>query len=119
MRKMNTNGGLTRGRGFNEKSLARWIGSMPSRVEIRRAIEQYCDARTVTSEQYVEMRHSRQSRDADDVKKLVSWLIGIFYIKTSSCAEISSVDESYLVALYKAPRSIVTLNNFATMDTTH
>ena len=36
--------------------------------------------------------------------------IGVFYIKTSSCEEISSAGESYLAALYKAPRSIVTLN---------
>ena len=47
---------------------------MPSCVEVSQAIEQYCDVRTVTSEQYVEMRDSPQSRDADDVKKLVSWL---------------------------------------------
>ena len=36
--------------------------------------QQYCDVRTVTSEQHVEMRDYRQSRDADDFKKLVSWL---------------------------------------------
>ena len=34
----------------------------------------------------------------------------VFYIKTSSCEEMSSASESYLIALYKAPRSIVTLN---------
>ena len=34
----------------------------------------------------------------------------VFYIKTSSCEEISSAGESYLATLYKAPRSIVTLN---------
>ena len=69
MRTVKTRGGLTRGRGFSEKSLARWIGFMPSCIEVSQAIEQYCDVRTVTSEQYVEMRDSRQSRDADDVKK--------------------------------------------------
>ena len=36
--------------------------------------------------------------------------IGVFYIKTSSCEKISSCDESYLAALYKAPNSIATLN---------
>ena len=36
--------------------------------------------------------------------------IGAIYIKTSSCEEISSAGESYLDALYQAPRSIVTLN---------
>ena len=74
MRTMKTSGGLTRGRDFNEKSLAMWIGSMPSCIEESQAIEQYCDVRTVTSEQHVEMRDFRQSSDADDVKKLVSWL---------------------------------------------
>ena len=47
---------------------------MSSCIEVSQAIEQYCDVRTVTSEQHVEVRDSRQSRDADDVKKLVSWL---------------------------------------------
>ena len=36
--------------------------------------------------------------------------IGVFHIKTSSCEKISSSDESYLAALYKAPSSIVTRN---------
>ena len=36
--------------------------------------------------------------------------ISAFYIKTSSCEEISSVGESYLAAFYKSARSIVTLN---------
>ena len=74
MRTMKTSGGLTRGQGFSEKSLVRWIGSMPSCIEVSQAIEQDCDVRTVTSEQHVEMRDFRQSRDADDIKKLVSWL---------------------------------------------
>ena len=74
MRTMKTSGGLTRGRGFNEKSLARWIGSMPSCIEVSQDIEQYCDVRTVTSDQHVEMRDSCQLRDADNFKKLVSWL---------------------------------------------
>ena len=47
---------------------------MPSCIEVSQAIEQYCDVRTVTSEQQVEMRDSCQSRDADDAKKLVVWL---------------------------------------------
>ena len=38
MRKMKTSG-LTRGRGFSEKSLARWIGSMPSCIEVSQTIE--------------------------------------------------------------------------------
>ena len=74
MRTMKTSGEQTRGRGFSRKSLAMWIGSMLSCIEVRQAIEQYCDVRTVTSEQHVVMRDSRQSRDADGDKKLVSWL---------------------------------------------
>ena len=73
MHTMKTSGELTRVEVLG-RSLARWIGSMPSCVEVSQAIEQYCDVRTVTSEQFVEMRDSPQSRDADDVKKLVSCL---------------------------------------------
>ena len=71
MRTMKTRDGLTRGRGFSEKYLSRCIGSVPSCIEVSQAIEQYCDVRTVTSEQHVEIRDSRQSRGADSVKKLV------------------------------------------------
>ena len=51
-----------------------WIGSTPSCFEVSQAIEQYCDVRTATSEQHVEMRDYRQSSDANDIKKLVVWL---------------------------------------------
>ena len=74
MRTMKTSCRLTRGRGFSEKPLAMWVGSVPSCIEVRQAIEQYCDVRTVTSEQHVEMQDFHQSRDADNFMKLVSWL---------------------------------------------
>ena len=74
MRAMKTNGGLTRGRGLTESVISRWISTMPACSALAERFEQFNMIRTVSSEQHVELRASRKSRDMKDVDKFYAWI---------------------------------------------
>lgn len=74
MRTMKTAGGLTHGRVITESVVSRWVTAMPATSHIIDAVESFCGIFSETSEQHVELRCSRQSRDKQDVEKMVLWL---------------------------------------------
>ena len=70
MRSMKCAGGLTHGRGLTENVIGKWVLSRAAALEVSNAIELFCNMTFATSEQHVDNRVSRISRDADDLKKL-------------------------------------------------
>ncbi|KAF6198043.1 hypothetical protein GE061_007789 [Apolygus lucorum] len=74
MRAMKTYGGLTHGRGITDSVLSRWTVEMLCLQQICEQVELYTEVRSGTSEQHVDMRPSRVTRDNADVKKLKVWL---------------------------------------------
>lgn len=73
MRLMKVSGGMV-GRGITENTLAEWIHSLPYCADICNNIEEFCGVRTVSSEQHVDLRESRQKRDAHDLTVMSEWL---------------------------------------------
>lgn len=73
MRMMHSSGDLTRGRGISDSVLAHWTLGMISLHNVCEAFENYCDIHLDTSEQHVDARASRISRDDQDLKKLLHW----------------------------------------------
>lgn len=75
MRSVKTVGGLTRGRGMDETQRAQWILSRPACSEINYKMQELSGHRYETSEQHKECGETRQSRDRDDIKKMVDFLM--------------------------------------------
>lgn len=71
---MKSFGDLPRGRGIIDSDLGRWILGMAFLQKICTDLESYCDVTSATSEQHVEMKPSRITRDDEDVEKLSRWL---------------------------------------------
>uniref|UniRef100_A0A1B0CSS6 Uncharacterized protein n=1 Tax=Lutzomyia longipalpis TaxID=7200 RepID=A0A1B0CSS6_LUTLO len=74
MRSFKTSGGLTHGRGINEGTLSKWIGGIRHCIPICNSLEEFCQLKNITSEQHVELRDSRKSRDFKDVLSFTTWL---------------------------------------------
>lgn len=74
MRNLKTTGGLTRGRGIAPSTIAKWIHSMPAASKVVDAMEGFCGVSSSSTEQHIELRESRQSRDMADVKTFLVWL---------------------------------------------
>ena len=74
MRSMKSCGGLTHGRGMTDSMLTKWILGMPTNLRVTEKIEEYCDIAYNTSEQHVDGRKSRISRDNQDLQHFVQWL---------------------------------------------
>jgi len=73
MRSMKSNGGLTHGRGITACTMTKWINSMTTMIDISQQIEQFCGVSFATTEQHVDARTSRISRDTIDVNKFFDW----------------------------------------------
>ncbi|KYM96907.1 hypothetical protein ALC62_12417 [Cyphomyrmex costatus] len=74
MRAMKTRGGLTQGRGMSDSSIASWTLGMLSLVTVCEEIEAFASIMSETTEQHVDMRPTRVTRDNADVEKLSFWL---------------------------------------------
>jgi hypothetical protein len=80
MRAMKTTGGLTRGRGITDSTLAQWVCAVPLCIPMCEAVEELSGIHAETSDQHclhkdhAELGQSRQSQDESDRKKLVGWL---------------------------------------------
>lgn len=74
MRCMKTSGGLTHGRGISDSTLAKWILTMPVLIDVTESLQKFCNINFATSEQHVDSRSSRLSRDTDDLNKLLKFL---------------------------------------------
>ncbi|KAE8743484.1 hypothetical protein FOCC_FOCC010907 [Frankliniella occidentalis] len=74
MRALKVKSGLTHGRGITEATKSTFIHAMPLTTLLTRALESYTGKSTLTSEQHVDLRESRQIRDQNDLTKMLGWL---------------------------------------------
>lgn len=74
MRSMKTEGGLTRGRGFSDDTVMRWILCAPVSTDIATAVEDFAGISSGTSEQHKDLRDSSMKRDANDREKFMNWI---------------------------------------------
>lgn len=73
MRTMKTRGGLTHGRGFSDSVLIKFVATMIFLVSVCNQVENFCNVRSYSSEQHVDSRESRISRDVADVQKILNF----------------------------------------------
>lgn len=73
MRSMKSSGGLTHGRGITDSVTAKWILSSIVLTDVCNVMENFCNISYVTSEQHVDTRVSRISKDESDLKKIRSF----------------------------------------------
>nr|CAI5839663.1 unnamed protein product [Callosobruchus analis] len=74
MRSMKSTGGLTRGRDISDSVLSKWILGIPVMQQVTGAIEEFVDVISSNTEQHVDSRPTRQTRDNNDANKLMEWL---------------------------------------------
>ena len=74
MRNLKVSGGLTHGRGLTESTLGLWTSIFPFSIKIKESIEDFAGVRSYSSEQHVEIRDSRMTRDLLDLTKFKSWI---------------------------------------------
>ncbi|KAJ8868524.1 hypothetical protein PR048_030052 [Dryococelus australis] len=73
MHSMKVKGGLISGHGFSDSVLTQWILSGPGCLKLCDVLEKLCGISNTSSEQHVELRDSRRSRDDLDIKKFLDW----------------------------------------------
>lgn len=73
MRVLKSSGGLTRGRGLNDCSLAKFVLAQPQCWNVCTALEKIVGTFSGTSEQHVELRASRKGKDHADLLKILKW----------------------------------------------
>lgn len=73
MKEIKTFGGLTHGRGLTESVIAKWILSAIVLLDVTKSIGDFCNVNYVTSEQHIDSRSSRISKDNTDLKKLIEF----------------------------------------------
>ncbi|XP_031784033.1 uncharacterized protein LOC116417072 [Nasonia vitripennis] len=73
MRSMKTQGGLTHGRGMAESVLTKFVLTMIILVEVCNEMENFCNVSYSTSEQHVDSKVSRITRDVADLQKLLEF----------------------------------------------
>lgn len=74
MRAIKSQGGLSRGRGVTDDVLLKWIICTPTCSRGIQSLESFTGSMSSTTEQHVELRDSRITRDNVDKKKFVTWL---------------------------------------------
>ncbi|KAH9633048.1 hypothetical protein HF086_000408 [Spodoptera exigua] len=73
MRSMKTSGGFTRGRGYSEDVLGKWVLGLPIFHCITETIENFCDFGTNESSSHKDGTKSRIERDAKDIILFTDW----------------------------------------------
>lgn len=66
---------MTRGRGMSEGQRAQWILSMPDCAEMNNALQEFTGVNYGTSDQHKDGGESRRSRDCQNLKTFLSFLI--------------------------------------------
>ena len=80
MRAMKVSGGLTRGRGITESTLAKWVCALPLCIPLRTASEEFAGSHTESSEQHSkasdhqDLRPAQQARDQADLEQFIQGL---------------------------------------------
>jgi len=80
MRSMKTIGDLTHGRGIIDSTLTIWVQDLPSAHDVCETLKKYCGVYMANSEQHVDSRPSRISRDESDLKKLLECTIRLIHL---------------------------------------
>ncbi|GBM34272.1 hypothetical protein AVEN_252997-1 [Araneus ventricosus] len=75
MRSIKSSGVVEQGRGTADSTLSKVIFSCPLNKKVSEVLKDFCESNFISSEQHVEFRPSRQSRDASDLLKLFNWLL--------------------------------------------
>ena len=75
MRSLKTSGGLTRGRGMDERQRLIWTLSNPVCAEYNSAIQELTEVGYATSDQHKDMCESRIQQDTADIQKMHSYLV--------------------------------------------
>lgn len=89
MRLMKSSGWLTHGRGISDSVLMKWTQNMSAVNEVCQSLEDFCDLSMIFSEQHVELRSLRISRDNSDILQLTNWLS--LYYPFPGCKVIMSI----------------------------
>ena len=75
MRSVKLRGGLTRGRGTEEGTRQLWAMSLNDAAAVHQAINQLAGSTIKTTEQHVDLGHSRCIRDQEVWKRFKTWLL--------------------------------------------
>lgn len=73
MRSLKSRGGLTHGRGVTESVRQQWVYTMHHCTSLHEAMTSLTCKKHETSDQHVDMGKTRQTRDTDDLHKLIAW----------------------------------------------
>lgn len=73
MRAMKSQGGLTHGRGMGESVISTFVLTMLTLLQVTTEMENFCNVSYSTSNQHVDSRDSRVTRDALDLGKLLEF----------------------------------------------
>ncbi|PIK43835.1 hypothetical protein BSL78_19308 [Apostichopus japonicus] len=74
MRTIKTTGGLTRGRGMEEKQRTRWLLAMPACADINESMQELTGATYSTSGQHKDLFVARKERDHKDTYEIFQYL---------------------------------------------
>ena len=74
MRMFKTSGGMTRGRGITDSTLAKWVYCLPTTIPICSSLEKYCGIHTSTSDQHRDLSTGNIMRDHEDYNTFISWI---------------------------------------------
>lgn len=73
MRPIKDIGGPTRGRGMTDSVLSKWVLATPALIDLTESVTDFCNVFLATTEQHVDTRPTRISRDNLDIKKIMHW----------------------------------------------
>eukprot|EP00745_Piridium_sociabile_P023062 TRINITY_DN35931_c2_g2_i7.p1 TRINITY_DN35931_c2_g2~~TRINITY_DN35931_c2_g2_i7.p1 ORF type:complete len:567 (+),score=112.84 TRINITY_DN35931_c2_g2_i7:122-1822(+) len=75
MRSLKSAGGLTRGRGMADSQRTQWLLSMPACADMNNALQEVTGLEYCTSDQHVEAGENRKTRDTQDMKSILNFLL--------------------------------------------
>lgn len=74
MKMLKTNGGITRGRGITQSTQSTIIHALPKTIPVCSSLEEFCDVKSITNEQHVDMRKTSCKRDTSYIDIFLTFL---------------------------------------------
>ena len=74
MRTMKSTGGLTRGRGVDQKQRLKWLMALPACAEVNSAMQELTGTYYASSDQHKDLTKTRMARDDTDLVEMLSFL---------------------------------------------
>ncbi len=74
MRRIKTDGGLTKGKGMTEKKCLVWVLSMPVCASVNETMHRFSGVSYETSDQHKDVSAARQARDVSETVDLIDYL---------------------------------------------